>query len=204
MMKGTLFIISAPSGAGKTSLVKALLDSDPQLQVSISYTTRNPRPQEINGIDYHFVTIPDFQAMLEQNTFLEYAKVFDNYYGTSQVWLEEQLSNGKDIILEIDWQGAQQVRAKMPKAVSIFILPPSKNTLEQRLRNRAQDSEEIIARRLKDAVSDMSHYHEFDYVVINDDFNIAFNDLQMIIKSQRLKLENQRSRFKEQINQLMS
>lgn len=203
-MKGTLFIISAPSGAGKTSLVKALLENDPQIQVSISYTTRNPRPQEMNGIDYHFVTLLEFQAMLEKNTFLEYAKVFDNYYGTSQIWLEQQLNEGKDIILEIDWQGAQQVRAKMPTAVSIFILPPSKNTLEQRLRNRAQDSEEIIARRLKDAVYDMSHYSEFDYVVINDNFNIAFNELQNIIKSQRLRLENQHRRFKEQINQLIS
>lgn len=198
-MKGTLFIISAPSGAGKTSLVKTLLENDPQIQVSISYTTRDPRPKEMNGIDYHFVTIPEFQAMLEQNTFLEYAKVFDNYYGTSQIWLEQRLNEGKDIILEIDWQGAQQVRTKMPKAVSIFILPPSKNILEQRLRNRAQDSEEIIARRLKDAVNDMSHYNEFDYVIINDDFDIAFNDLQNIIKSQRLRLENQQSR----INQLI-
>lgn len=203
-MKGTLFIISAPSGAGKTSLVKALLNNDPQLQVSISYTTRNPRPQEMNGIDYHFVTLPDFQAMLEQNIFLEYAKVFDNYYGTSQVWLEQQLNKGKDIILEIDWQGAQQVRAKMLTAVSIFILPPSKNALKQRLKSRAQDSEEIIARRLKDAVSDMSHYNEFDYVVINDNFDITFNELHNIIKSQRLRLENQYSRFKEQINQLIS
>lgn len=203
-MKGTLFIISAPSGAGKTSLVKALLENDPQIQVSISYTTRNPRPQEMNGIDYHFVTLLEFQAMLEKNTFLEYAKVFDNYYGTSQIWLEQQLNEGKDIILEIDWQGAQQVRAKMPTAVSIFILPPSKNTLEQRLKNRAQDNEEIIARRLKDAVNDMSHYSEFDYVVINDNFDIAFNELQNIIKSQRLRLENQYSRFKEQINQLIS
>jgi guanylate kinase len=203
-MTGTLFIISAPSGAGKTSLVKALLENDPHLQVSISYTTRNPRPQEINGVHYHFVSIADFQSMLEKGVFLEHAKVFDNYYGTSQEWLEQQLEQGKDIILEIDWQGAQQVRAKMPKAVSIFILPPSKETLEQRLRNRAQDSEEIIARRLKDAVSDMSHYNEFDYVVINDDFSIAFNDLQNIIKSQRLRLENQQSRFKEQIHQLIS
>jgi guanylate kinase len=203
-MIGTLFIISAPSGAGKTSLVKALLENDPQLQVSVSYTTRNPRPQEINGIHYHFVTIPNFQAMLEKNTFLEYAKVFDNYYGTSKDWLEQQLKQGKDIILEIDWQGAQQVRAKMPESVNIFILPPSKNALKQRLKNRAQDSEEIIARRMRDAVSEMQHYHEFDYVVINDDFSIAFNELQSIIKSQRLRLENQQSCFKEQINQLIN
>jgi len=203
-MKGTLFIISAPSGAGKTSLVKAILEKDPQLQVSISYTTRSPRPQEINGVHYHFVTVSTFQEMLEKEDFLEHANVFDNYYGTSHVGLEQQLEQGKDIILEIDWQGAQQVRQKIADAVSIFVLPPSKETLEQRLRNRAQDSEEIIARRLKDAVSDMSHYNEFDYVVINDDFDIAFNELQNIIKSQRLRLENQYGRFKEQINQLIS
>jgi len=203
-MKGTLFIISAPSGAGKTSLVKAILEKDPQLQVSISYTTRSPRPQEINGVHYHFVTVSTFQEMLEKEDFLEHANVFDNYYGTSHVGLEQQLEQGKDIILEIDWQGAQQVRQKIADAVSIFVLPPSKETLEQRLRNRAQDSEEIIARRLKDAVSDMSHYNEFDYVVINDDFDIVFNELQYIIKSQRLRLENQYGRFKEQINQLIS
>ncbi|MEY3220634.1 MAG: hypothetical protein RIT27_1991 [Pseudomonadota bacterium] len=198
-MKGILFIISAPSGAGKTSLVKSLLDNDPQLQVSISYTTRSPRPQETHGIHYHFVTLSSFQEMLEKGVFLEHAKVFDNYYGTSQIWLEQQLELGKDIILEIDWQGAQQVRAKMPKAVSIFILPPSKESLEQRLRNRAQDSEETIARRLKDAVSDMSHYNEFDYVVINDDFNRALQDLQSIIRTQHLRLEHQQH-FSEQIS----
>lgn len=203
-MTGNLFVISAPSGAGKTSLVKALLENDPHLQVSISYTTRNPRPQEIDGVHYHFVSVADFQTMLEQGVFLEHAKVFDNYYGTSQEWLEQQLNQGKDIILEIDWQGAQQVRAKMPKAVSIFILPPSKEALEQRLRNRAQDSEETIARRMRDAVNEMQHYHEFNYVVINDNFDTALSELQLIIKSQRLRLESQQSRFKEQIRQLVS
>lgn len=203
-MKGTLFIISAPSGAGKTSLVKALLENDPQLQVSISYTTRSPRPQEINGVHYHFVVVSTFQEMLAKKDFLEHAKVFDNYYGTSQVWLEQQLEHGKDIILEIDWQGAQQVRQKIPNAVSIFILPPSKEILEQRLRNRAQDSEEIITRRMRDAVNEMQHYNEFNYIVINDDFNQALQDLQSIVRTQRLHLAYQQSRLSEQFIQLIS
>ena len=180
MSKGQLFIISAPSGAGKTSLVKALLQQLPKVEVSISHTTRLKRPGEIDGKDYYFTTIDNFTEMIKHGEFLEYAKVFDNFYGTSKSSIQSQLDQGLKIILEIDWQGAAQVRTRMKNAKSIYILPPSKAELETRLRNREQDSDEIIARRMRDAKSEMSHFDEFDFVILNDDFDRALQDLAML------------------------
>jgi guanylate kinase len=181
MNGGRLFVIAAPSGAGKTSLVKALLQREPGLRVCVSHTTRPRRPAEVDGRDYHFVSVERFRELIAADGFLEYAPVFDNYYGTSRAALEAAFGAGHDVILEIDWQGARQVRARAPGCISIFVLPPSRATLEQRLRNRRTDSDEVIARRLRDAVDDMSHYAEFDYVVVNDDFEAAVADLRRII-----------------------
>jgi guanylate kinase len=181
MNGGRLFVIAAPSGAGKTSLVKALLQREPGLRVCVSHTTRPRRPAEVDGRDYHFVSVERFRELISADGFLEYAPVFDNYYGTSRAALEAAFGAGHDVILEIDWQGARQVRARAPGCISIFVLPPSRATLEQRLRNRRTDSDEVIARRLRDAVDDMSHYAEFDYVVVNDDFEAAVADLRRII-----------------------
>ena len=183
---GTLYIFSAPSGAGKTSLVTALLKQTQNLVVSVSHTTRAMRPGEENGVHYHFVAIPAFEQMVADNVFLEHAKVFDNYYGTSQIAIEQQLAAGLDVILEIDWQGARQVRARMPQAVSVFILPPSREALESRLKGRGQDSDDIIARRMRDAISEMSHYGEYDFVVVNDDFEQALAELGAIVTTYRL------------------
>ena len=188
LAKGQLFIISAPSGAGKTSLVKALLDLLPGLEVSVSYTTRPKRPSEQAGIDYNYVPIEHFQTMVKEGELLEHAEVFGNYYGTSAKLVEEQLLTGTDVILEIDWQGAQQVRKLVSDCVSIFILPPSKEVLEKRLKGRGQDADNVIARRMQEAVAEMSHYVEFDYLVVNDDFGMALNDLSSLVKSQRLKV----------------
>ncbi|HET7649889.1 MAG TPA: guanylate kinase [Gammaproteobacteria bacterium] len=171
--RGRLYLITAPSGAGKTSLVKALVQSHPRLEFSISYTTRPKRPTETEGRDYHFVGVDEFRRMIEAGEFLEHAQVFDNYYGTARHTVESSLGAGRDVLLEIDWQGARQVREALPEAVSIFILPPSRAELERRLRNRGTDSDEVIARRLRDAVADMSHWSEFDYVVVNDNFALA-------------------------------
>jgi guanylate kinase len=185
--QGTLYIISAPSGAGKTSLVKALLQNTGRLQVSVSHTTRAMRPGEVDGKDYHFVNVETFRTMVTDNAFLEHAQVFDNHYGTSRSAALDLLKRGVDVILEIDWQGARQVRQMMPGTVSIFVLPPSREALEQRLRGRGQDSDEIIARRMRDAVSEMSHCFEFDYLVINDDFDTALGELAAIIAANRLR-----------------
>ena len=204
MSKGTLYLISAPSGAGKTSLVKALLENTPNLKVSVSHTTRQPRAGEKDGINYHFVSKTEFQQMLSENVFLEHAQVFDNYYGTSGKWVTEQLNTGIDVILEIDWQGAQQVRRLQPDTISIFILPPSRATLEQRLRKRGTDSETVIAKRLRGAVEELSHYSEFDYLVVNDDFEQALKDLQAIIHSQGLKQAAQAEKLKGLLDDLMS
>lgn len=192
---GSLFIVTAPSGAGKTSLVKALLVKTPGLEVSVSYTTRKPRPGEQNDVHYHFIDEPAFKRMIAQGVFLEYAKVFDNYYGTSRDKVTEKLQQGVDLILEIDWQGARQVRKFFPDAVGIFILPPSRAVLEQRLRNRNTDSDDVIKRRLRDAMNDMSHHDEFEYVVINDDFEHALLDLRSVIIAQRLRLSASRRRL---------
>ena len=191
---GTLYIISAPSGAGKTSLVKGLVDTIDEIRVSVSHTTRQMRPGEIDGVNYNFVDVPVFEQMVKDDVFLEYAQVFDNYYGTSREWVEQQLREGIDVILEIDWQGAQQVRPRMPGCVSVFILPPSRDELIRRLRGRGQDSEEVIQRRFRDAVTDMGHYTEYDYVVINDDFDEALTDLASIMRARRQRREVQRVR----------
>jgi len=201
---GTLYIISAPSGAGKTSLVKALLEKTEQIMVSVSNTTRAPRPGEVDGKDYHFTAIDDFKRMIGQGAFLEHAQVFDNFYGTSQANVIAQLEGGMDVILEIDWQGAQQVRAKMPEAVSIFILPPSREELEKRLRGRNTDSEEVIARRMRDAISEMSHYGEFDYLVFNDDFEIALIELRAIVLARRQRAAVQTARRQSLLDALLA
>jgi guanylate kinase len=181
--RGTLFVLAAPSGAGKTSLVKALLQRMPGLKMSVSNTTRPRRPTEEDGREYYFVGVAEFERMVAQGRFLEHARVFDNLYGTAREPVETRLARGGDIVLEIDWQGARQVRSAMPDCVTIFILPPSREALEKRLRSRATDSQEVIARRLRDAVSDMSHWREFDYVVVNDDFEKAVADLMAIVSA---------------------
>ena len=191
---GTLYVIAAPSGAGKTSLVKALLEQSDGIGVSVSHTTRAMRPGEVDGKDYHFIDKGRFEQMVAEGAFLEHAQVFDNYYGTATANLQQQLASGEDVILEIDWQGAAQVREKIPECVKIFILPPSRAALEQRLTSRGQDSAEIIARRMRDAVNEMSHYHEFDYLVINDDFDSALADLQAIVRGRRLRYQAQAQR----------
>jgi guanylate kinase len=179
-----LFVISAPSGAGKTTLVRALMEREPDLRMSVSYTTRARRPGEHDGQHYHFVSPEAFQAMIDDGAFLEHARVFDNSYGTARAQVEGLLVEGRGVVLEIDWQGARQVRAAMPESVGIFILPPSRAELERRLRGRATDSEAVIRRRLADAVTDMSHWREFDYVVVNDDFAAALQALSDIVRGQ--------------------
>jgi len=178
-----LFIVAAPSGCGKTSLVESLINNAKNLRVSISHTTRNPRIDEINGTNYHFVSVSEFHKMVSKDSFIEHAEVFENFYGTSRKLINENLNNNINVILEIDWQGARQVKQNLPSAISIFILPPSKEALELRLRNRAQDDELVIKKRMLDAENQMSHYNEFDYLVINDDFNSALTDLKSIISS---------------------
>ena len=179
--RGRLFVIAAPSGAGKTSLVRALMERVPALRFSISYTTRARRPTEEHGRDYFFVGKDEFARMVGAGEFLEHATVFDNSYGTARRQVEQSLADGQDLILEIDWQGAQQVRRALPECVSIFILPPSRVELERRLRGRGTDAEEVIQRRLRDAASDMTHWREFDHVVVNDDFDRALGELEAIV-----------------------
>ena len=193
-MRGSLFIVSAPSGAGKTSLIKAMLESLAGITVSVSHTTRQPRPGEQNGVHYHFVDVETFLAMQSQGQFLEHAKVFDNYYGTSKASVEDTLNQGLDVILEIDWQGARQVRALFKDSQSIFIMPPSRQVLVERLTQRGQDDQAVIARRMQDAVNEISHYDEFDYIVINDEFEVALQQLSAIIIAARLTLQHQRNR----------
>jgi guanylate kinase len=188
---GTLYTVSAPSGAGKTSLVHALLERRPDLRVSISHTTRPMRPAEEDGLNYHFVSERVFMAMLERAEFLEHARVFGNLYGTSGVWVNEQLQQGLDVILEIDWQGAHQVKRLLPETRSVFILPPSRETLLQRLKQRGQDDPEIIESRMNAAVEEMSHYVESDFLVVNDDFEQALAELEAIVTSQRLRTSRQ-------------
>jgi guanylate kinase len=179
---GRLYVIAAPSGAGKTSLVKALMEREPRMRFSVSYTTRPPRPNEVDGRDYHFVTQARFEEMVARREFLEHAQVFDNFYGTSVKAVQSELQNGQLLLLEIDWQGARQVRARLPAARSIFILPPTRRALEERLRARSTDSEAVIERRLRDAAQDLAHWTEFDYVVINDQFERALADLLAIVQ----------------------
>ncbi|MFN3883627.1 MAG: guanylate kinase [Rhodocyclaceae bacterium] len=194
---GTLFVVSAPSGAGKTTLVRMLMERDPAIRHSISYTTRSPRPAEVDGRDYHFIDIQTFLAMRERGDFLEWAEVHGNFYGTSKSWLIEQMRAGNDTLLEIDWQGAQQVRTLMPDAVGIFILPPSIAELERRLRTRGQDSEEVIQRRVAAAHAEMRHVDEFDFVIINNDLNAALADLVAAVRASRLRFRQQRLRHPE-------
>ena len=202
--RGRLFVIAAPSGAGKTSLVKALLQRKPELVLSISYTTRQQRPTEEPGREYHFVSIGDFLKLREQGQFLECAEVFDNHYGTGRRPVETELARGNNVVLEIDWQGAQQVRKALPECVTIFILPPSRRSLEERLRNRRTDSEEVIARRLRDAVGDMSHWNEFDYLVVNDDFERAVSDLAAIVEGRGEHLDAHRPELRELLAELLA
>jgi guanylate kinase len=204
MKRGNLFVISAPSGAGKTTLVKALLASEPNLRLSISHTTRTRRPNEQRGREYHFLPLEEFQQLAARGEFLEHARVFDNYYGTSGAFVEEQLADGHDVLLEIDWQGAQQVRRAMPRCVSVFILPPSRRALAERLARRATDTPEVIARRLADAASDMSHYREFDYVVVNDDFDKAVGELRRIIAGQGADLKSTRPELAPLLGELLA
>jgi guanylate kinase len=180
--RGSLFVIAAPSGAGKTSLVKAVRDRDPALRVSVSHTTRKQRENEIPGVDYNFVSVDEFKRLIGQDAFLEHAQVFDNFYGTGRAQVEALRNAGHDVILEIDWQGAQQVRKAQPDCKTVFILPPSRAELEKRLRNRNTDSDQVIERRLQDAVTDMSHNAEFDYVIVNDDFEAAVAHLLAILR----------------------
>lgn len=201
--KGTLYVISAPSGAGKTSLVGAMLKRDFRLGVSVSHTTRPMRPGEQDGTNYHFVTREAFEAMIGRGEFLEHADVFGNYYGTSQVWVEQTLGRGQDVILEIDWQGAAQIRRLMPECVSIFIVPPSFAILQERLTGRGTDAPEVIGRRLKEAAEECGHALEFDFLVVNDDFDHALADLLSIVSAQRLRMEVQEVRHAGLLSELM-
>jgi guanylate kinase len=203
MSQGTLFVVSAPSGAGKTSLVKALRDSVDGFTVSVSHTTRAQRPGEQHGRDYFFVERSEFERMIEAGEFLEHARVFDNHYGTARSTVEAALEQGRDVLLEIDWQGARQVRALMPGCLSIFILPPSRKALQERLTTRGQDDHETIARRMRDAMSEMSHYGEYDYLVVNDDFEHALADLKSIVAANRLGMARQVEKHREMITGLL-
>lgn len=201
---GTLYTISAPSGAGKTSLVRALLDSVDNLTLSVSHTTRPRRTGEADGYDYHFVDEPTFDRMVDERAFLEHARVFDNQYGTSRHAVDQQLAAGYDVLLEIDWQGARQVRAVMANSVSIFILPPSRDALHERLTGRGQDPEEVIARRMAAAIEEMSHFEDADYLVINDRFDDALADLAGIIRAGRVRRDVQVRRWRRLIDALLA
>ena len=204
MKRGRLFVIAAPSGAGKTSLVKALLEGDPTLRLSVSHTTRKLRETEREGREYHFVSVADFERRRAAGEFLEHAQVFGNLYGTSRAYVERQLADGHDVLLEIDWQGAQQVRRALPRCVSVFILPPSRAALRERLARRATDTPEVIARRLAEAAGDMSHYLEFDYVVVNDDFARAVADLRRILAGRAAGLRSDRPQLAPLLKDLLA
>lgn len=204
---GNLFILSAPSGAGKSSLIKALLDKfntlQQPMQVSVSHTTREPRPGEVDGEHYHFVSRAEFESLIESKAFFEWAEVFGNYYGTSRVTIEQTLDKGIDVFLDIDWQGARQVKQQLADAKGVFILPPSIDVLRQRLHGRGQDSEDVIEKRMQKAVSEMSHYNEFDYVLVNDDFDTTLAQLHAIVMSNRCLLDNQAHRHSDKLAQLI-
>lgn len=195
MSKGTLFIVSAPSGAGKSSLIDALLkrfNLDDKLRLSVSHTTRAPRPGEIDHVSYHFITNEEFEKLIERNAFYEYAHVFDHYYGTSREIVEQWLNEGKDVLLDIDWQGARQIRQQTPDAKGIFIVPPSLEELNRRLVTRATDAPEVIEKRMSKAISEISHYNEYDYVIVNDDFDESLLNMRSIILSNRQKKDKQK------------
>lgn len=202
MATGTIYIVTAPSGAGKTTLVAKLLAADPLVQLSVSYTTRAPREGEVNGKHYHFVSKDVFMRMAARGDFLESAEVYGNYYGTSQVWINEQLAFGRDILLEIDWQGARQVRKIFPQAIGVFILPPSLDALRERLIGRGKDSAEVIARRLEHAREDIAHVDEFDYVIVNEDLAEATTDIVSVLRAQRLLITPQMNRHQALITSL--
>ncbi|MFG6176378.1 guanylate kinase [Halomonas sp. THAF12] len=204
MPQGTLFIVSAPSGAGKTSLVRELIESLDGIQVSVSHTTRPRREGEVDGVNYHFVDQAEFERMIGEGDFFEHARVFDNYYGTSRRAVENLLAAGQDVILEIDWQGARQVREQVPDAVSIFILPPSREELERRLSSRGTDEHAVVASRMREAVSEMSHFNEYDYLVINDDFTTALRELQSLVIARRLAAERMHERHATLLAALLS
>lgn len=201
--QGTLYVISAPSGAGKTSLVAAMLQQDARLGVSVSHTTRPVRAGEEDGVNYHFVSRETFEGMIARDEFLEHASVFGNYYGTSQIWVKETLAQGQDVILEIDWQGAAQVRRLMPDCVSIFIVPPSSAVLRQRLTGRGTDAEDVVERRLREAAEECRHALEFDFLVVNDVFEVALGELLAIVGAQRLRMTVQEVRHAELLSELM-
>ena len=207
-VKGNLFILSAPSGAGKSSLITALLaQAEPQqnrMQVSISHTTRSPRPGEIDGQHYHFVSVEMFKHLINEKAFYEYAEVFGNYYGTAESAIDQQLAQGIDVFLDIDWQGAQQVRARKPDVTTIFIAPPSQEELERRLRGRGQDSAEVIAARMAEAEAECSHYHEFDYLIINDNFEQALADLKAIVRTKALETSKQAEKHQKLFADLLA
>lgn len=202
-MNAKLFVIAAPSGAGKTTLVKALVERNASLRFSVSYTTRKQRKTEVEGQDYFFVSVAEFLALQDQGELLESALVFDNHYGTSRSQVEQHLANGDNVILEIDWQGARQVRESMPECVTIFILPPSRTELERRLRDRRTDSEEVIARRLADALGDMSHWDEFDNVIINDDLATAVGQLEAVLRGEGAASRVGNPKLKERIQKIL-
>lgn len=202
--RGTLYIVSAPSGAGKTSLVNALVNDHPEIRISVSHTTRPIRSGERDGVDYHFVERQTFQDMIANSRFLEHAEVFGNFYGTSADWVTDTLATGIDVILEIDWQGAAQVRRLMPDAVGIFILPPSLDILAARLRGRGQDDDTVIQTRLDGAREEMAHYAEFDFLVVNDDFEHALADLRAIVHAQRLRQSRQQQALADTLTELLS
>jgi guanylate kinase len=204
MKQGKLVVISAPSGAGKTTLVRAVLASEPGLRLSVSHTTRKRRPNEQDGREYHFTSVPQFEELVKQGEFLEHARVFDNLYGTSRAYVGRQLDEGHDVLLEIDWQGAAQVRKAMPGCVSVFILPPSRATLAERLARRATDTAEVIARRLAEAAADMSHYREFDYAVVNDDFERAVAELKRILMGRGEPLRSDRPQLRPLLAELLA
>jgi guanylate kinase len=201
-MSGILFIVSSPSGGGKTSLIKALLESEPEVRLSVSYTTRPARGGETDGRDYHFIDLPEFERMLEAGEFLESAEIYGNRYATSQKWIEGERAHNRDVLLEIDWQGAQQVRRLLPGSVSVFILPPSLEALATRLKRRGQDNEETVMRRLAAAREEISHVSEYDYVIINDDFRQAALDLRSIVRAERLKSARQLARHSDVFNRM--
>jgi guanylate kinase len=202
--RGKLFVIAAPSGAGKTSLVRALIQRRPALRFSISYTTRKQRPNERDGHDYFFVDKPEFERMVGAQEFLEHARVFDNYYGTSRKQVEQLLDDSQDVLLEIDWQGAQQIRRALPECRTIFVLPPSREALEQRLRGRGTDADDVIARRLRDSLADLSHWNEFDYIVVNDDFERATAELEAIVAGKGEHLRRDRTELQALLAKLLA
>lgn len=203
-MKGNLFVISSPSGAGKSSLISALLKRHADMKVSVSHTTRAPRPGEEDGVHYHFCQVDEFKSVIAEDGFYEWAEVFGNFYGTSKQAIQDQLNQGIDVFLDIDWQGAQQMREIVPGIITLFILPPSREELENRLNKRGQDSAEVIAKRMQQAQSEMSHYNEYDFVLVNDDFDQTLDEFERIVLAHRSQTSNIESKYSDLIGQLLA